>query len=34
MLQQSAVAIQRKGVSGLSLGVLPNYTGYAGIDKS
>jgi peptide/nickel transport system substrate-binding protein len=34
MLQQSAVAVQRSNTSGLSLGVLPNYTLYSGINKS
>jgi peptide/nickel transport system substrate-binding protein len=33
MLQQASVAVQRKGVSGLKLGLANNYTDYAGIQK-
>lgn len=33
LVQQANVAVLRKGVSGLSLGVLDNYTRYSGIQK-
>jgi peptide/nickel transport system substrate-binding protein len=34
LLQSSEVAAMRKGVSGIELGLLPDYTRYAGIVKS
>jgi len=34
VLQNAEIATMRKGVSGISLGLLPDYTRYAGISKA